>query len=81
MVGRKLKKLMKVCLEGEITVPKTTCWLVGTVCLLAGIVYGMKAAPFTHGITIGSNNGNQTNCGWEKEDLEAEEKTEANEEQ
>lgn len=73
MIGKKMQKLIHTCFEGEITVSKAMCWLVGGVCLLAGIVYGMKAAPLTHGITIGSNNGNQTNCNWDKKEQKEEE--------
>ena len=32
-------------------------WLIGAVCLLVGIIYGLKKAPWTHGVMIGSNNG------------------------
>ena len=38
--------------------------LVGAVMLLAGICVGFLTAPFTHGVCIGSNNGNNrgNNC-------------------
>lgn len=57
MMKLKLKKWAKELFEGEITIRKTELWLVGAVCLLAGIVHGLLAAPMTHGIMIGSNNG------------------------
>jgi len=48
---------------GELTMKKTDLWLIGAVCLLTGIVYGLMKAPWTHGVMIGSNNGNQENVG------------------
>ncbi|MDE7224366.1 MAG: hypothetical protein K2O34_11395 [Acetatifactor sp.] len=54
----KFKEAVTNCFAGELTLPKTTIWLIGTVCLLAGVVYGLKTAPMTHGMMIGSNNGN-----------------------
>ena len=66
MAEEKLKKLVHTCFYGEITLPKVTCWLAAAACLLAGIVYGLRVAPFTHGMTIGSNNGNSGNCNWGK---------------
>lgn len=54
----KLKGLARHCFEGELTLQKTTLWLIGAACLLGGIVYGLKTAPMTHGVMIGSNNGN-----------------------
>lgn len=67
----KLKNFTKQCFEGDVTMPKVVLWLVGGICLLAGIVYGLCMAPMTHGVTIGSNNGNTTDCIWDaKEDDE-----------
>lgn len=43
--------------QGELTLKKMDLWLIGAVCLLTGIVYGIKKAPWTHGVMIGSNNG------------------------
>ncbi len=54
----KLRELARNCFEGELTLRKTTLWLIGAACLLGGIVYGLKTAPVTHGVMIGSNNGN-----------------------
>lgn len=76
---RKWAALCEKWFEGEVTLPKTTLWLIGTVCLLAGIVYGLRKAPWTHGVIIGSNNGNNSgNCGSCSEcDAEGEEQAEA----
>lgn len=73
IIMRKLEKLRQTCFEGEITMPKTIFWLIGVICLLAGTVYGLLAAPLTHGVTIGSNNGNYNSCIWneDEEDEEA----------
>ncbi|MCM1541913.1 MAG: hypothetical protein NC121_11715 [Blautia sp.] len=64
----KLKNLAQKCFEGDLTMPKATFWMIGVICLLAGIVYGLCVAPLTHGVTIGSNNGNYDNkydgCVW-----------------
>ena len=49
----KMKELAERCFSGEVTLPKAVIWLSGAVCLLAGIVYGLKTAPMTHGIIIG----------------------------
>lgn len=57
------KKWTALCekwFEGEVTLAKTTLWLIGAVCLLGGIVYGLRKAPWTHGVVIGSNNGNNS---------------------
>ena len=55
---RNLTELTKKCFEGEVTLTKVTLWLALTTCLLAGIVYGLRKAPMTHGMMIGCNNGN-----------------------
>ncbi len=68
----KLKNLAKQCFEGELTIPKAVLWLAGITCVLAGIVYGLLVAPVTHGISIGSNNGNCNDCIWGCEDKEEE---------
>lgn len=60
IMKRKWMALHEKWFEGEVTLPKTTLWLVCAVCLLGGIVYGLRKAPWTHGVTIGSYNGN---CG------------------
>ncbi len=74
----KLRNLAKKCFEGELTMPKALFWLIGITCVLAGIVYGLCAAPFTHGVSIGcnNNNGKYDNCIWGT-DEESEEDEEA----
>lgn len=70
---RKMKELARNCFEGELTLPKAVIWLVGGVCLLGGMVYGLKTAPMTHGMMICSNNGNNNGNGYGcKEDEESE---------
>jgi len=46
--------------QGEITIGKKECWLIGLVLVLSGITIGLLKAPLTHGVSIaiGSNNGN-----------------------
>ena len=56
----KLTTLRKILFEGEVTLPKVTLWLVGLLCLMIGIVEGLKKAPFTHGMQFGCNCGNHT---------------------
>lgn len=58
----KVKNLTKQCFEGDVTVTKVTLWLIGVSCLLAGVVYGLCIAPWTHGVTIGCNNGCHNTC-------------------
>lgn len=59
----KMKELAERCFSGEVTLPKAVIWLSGAVCLLAGIVYGLKTAPMTHGMIIGCNNGSNNGNG------------------
>ncbi len=79
----KWEMLQEKWFEGDITLPKVTLWLACTVCLFAGIVYGLKKAPWTHGVTIASNNGNNNgnNSGNGLNDGTDEEKTQEEEEQ
>lgn len=58
-----LKEWKERYLEGETTLPKRELWLLLIICLLAGIVYGLRKAPLTHGRIIGSYNGNSFGCG------------------
>lgn len=73
----KLKEIKERCFEGEMTLSKVTIWLIGAVCLLGGIVYGLKTAPMTHGMMIcsnnGNNNGNDHGCSCKEEDEKEEE--------
>lgn len=71
-----LNKWTKLCFEGEMTLPKVTLWLAAAVCLLAGVVYGLRTAPRTHGIQkyCGCNNGNGNSyCGGKERRCEDEE--------
>ncbi len=52
------KRMMKKCFEGEVTMPKVNFWMIGVICVLSGVVYGLLTAPLTHGVIIGSNSGN-----------------------
>lgn len=53
-----MKRMVKKCFDGEVTMPKVNFWMIGTICFLTGIVFGLLAAPLTHGVIIGSNSGN-----------------------
>lgn len=55
-----MKTSSKKMFQGEITISKKECWLIGLVLVLSGITIGLLKAPLTHGVTltIGSNNGN-----------------------
>lgn len=54
------KNRMLDTMRGELTLTKLDFWLIGAICLLAGICIGLLTAPLTHGIEIGigSHNGN-----------------------
>ena len=60
---RNCREWVKNCFEGEITLTKVDLWLIALVCLMAGTLRGLKKAPATHGVMIGSNNGNTFGCG------------------
>ena len=77
----KLKEITERGFEGDLTLPKVTIWLIGAVCLLGGIVYGLKTAPMTHGMMIGSNNGNNNNGNGYGCSCKAEDEKEENENQ
>lgn len=47
----------KKLFTGDITLKKRELWLIGGLCLFAGVLYGIKKAPWTHGV-IASHNGN-----------------------
>ena len=57
------RRLKEICFDGEVTMTKTTLWMVAGLCLLAGIVRGLRMAPMTHGVMIGCGNGNGSGCG------------------
>lgn len=64
------KKLAQKCFVGEVKVAKTVLWLLGALCLLIGIVYGLLVAPITHGISVGCGCGNNYMMPTEKEEEE-----------
>lgn len=45
-------------IKGEVTLTKLDFFLIGAICLLAGICIGLLTAPLTHGVSLFSNNGN-----------------------
>lgn len=55
-----MKSSSEKLFQGEITIGKKECWLIGLVLVLSGITIGLLKAPLTHGVSIaiGSNNGN-----------------------
>ena len=65
----KCRKLREACFEGEVTMTKATLWMIAAICLLAGIIHGLRMAPMTHGVMIecgngnGSGNANGCDCG------------------
>lgn len=56
------KKASVKLFQGEITISKRECWMIGAILLLTGIAAGLINAPLTHGVNIGlfSNNGNSS---------------------
>lgn len=52
----KWKKWAGDLFVGEISIRKSDLWFVAGLCLLAGVVCGLFAAPLTHGVTVWSNN-------------------------
>lgn len=52
-----LKERTTQLMEENVTLSKLNFILLGTVLLLSGICLGLLAAPFSHGIAIGSHNG------------------------
>ena len=65
-IWAEVKKSSEKFFEGEITISKKECWLIGAIFVLVGIAVGFMNAPLTHGIniTIGSNNqGNGSHNG------------------
>ena len=55
-----LKEKTADLINGEITLTVLDFCLIGVIMLLAGICIGLLIAPFTHGISICSNNGNNS---------------------
>ena len=63
----RLQALRKAWFEGQLTMPKTYIWLTGLICLLGGVIWGLRMAPMSHGVTIGSYNGNGSSSGFWRE--------------
>lgn len=61
--GEGFKKLKETWFEGEVTLTKASLWMIAGLCLLAGIIHGLRMAPMTHGVIIGCGNGNGSGCG------------------
>lgn len=59
----KCRKWKEICFDGEVTLAKTSLWMIAGLCLLAGIIRGLRMAPMTHGVIIGCGNGNGSGCG------------------
>lgn len=59
----KIKNCAKNLFLGEVTLKKRELWLLAALCLCAGMISGIKKAPWTHGVQIGSNNGNNSGNG------------------
>ena len=59
------KKASEKLFQGEITISKRDCWLIGAILVLTGIAVGLVNAPLTHGVNISlcSNNGNNNGNG------------------
>ena len=53
-----LKEKTTELMNGEITLTALDFCLIGAIMLLAGVCIGLLTAPFTHGISLCSNNGN-----------------------
>lgn len=64
-----IKKSTEKLFQGEITIGKKECWLIGIILLLAGITIGLLNAPLTHGVNLSlfshnwSDNGNNNPVG------------------
>lgn len=66
--GIAMKERILNVFKGEMTIGKMNVWLIGGVCFFAGITFGLLKAPWTHGVTIGSHNGNNSRLGYGDED-------------
>lgn len=58
----KCKMMFDNCFEGDVTLAKLTLWLIAALCFTVGIVYGLMLAPWTKGVSIGSNNVIRDDC-------------------
>lgn len=65
-IWKEIRKASEQLFQGEITISKRECWMIGAILLLSGIAIGLINAPLTHGVSIslasnnGSNNGNNS---------------------
>lgn len=55
-----MKEKITKMFAGDFTISRREFWIIVAACTLFGMVVGLLKAPFTHGVTIGSNNGNNT---------------------
>ena len=60
-IWAEVKKSSEKFFEGEITISKKECWLIGAILVLVGIAFGFINAPLTHGINISIGSNNQGN--------------------
>ena len=57
MKWTELKERATELFEGDLEISKLDFFLIGVICLLAGICVGLIAAPVSHGISLFSHNG------------------------
>lgn len=57
MKWTELKERATELFEGDLEISKLDFFLIGAICLLAGICVGLIAAPVSHGISLFSHNG------------------------
>lgn len=60
MIMKNMRNCVKNLFSGEVTLKKRELWLIAALCLCAGMISGIKKAPWTHGVQIASNNGNSS---------------------
>lgn len=65
-----LEEKKEQLLDGEVTMTKVDFWLIVLLVFVAGVLYGLVKAPWTHGVkmTIGSNNGSNNILGAEEDE-------------
>ena len=57
MKWTELKERATELFKGDLEISKLDFFLIGAICLLAGICVGLIAAPVSHGISLFSHNG------------------------
>ena len=57
MKWTELKERATELFKGDLEISKLDFFLIGVICLLAGICVGLIAAPVSHGISLFSHNG------------------------